>query len=74
MVSMLIVTIALVAGGPQQGPADPMTAKTAQAAPDAVGRAEYLAQRAKTADTADAHWKLGLWCERKGSRPRPDRV
>jgi hypothetical protein len=27
---------------------------------------EYNARRAKVANTADGHWKLGLWCEQKG--------
>ena len=64
MVSMLIVGMAVLTAGPQQG-AEPPPTKTAQAAKPA-DRAEYLSLRAKTADTADAHWKLALWCERKG--------
>src|SRR5439155_11458604 len=28
--------------------------------------AEYNARRARLADTADAHWKLALWCEARG--------
>ncbi|WP_406694312.1 polymorphic toxin-type HINT domain-containing protein [Singulisphaera sp. Ch08] len=28
--------------------------------------AEYNTRRAKLANTADAHWKLALWCEEKG--------
>ena len=63
MVSMLIVSIAVLAASPQQGRSH--RRKTSQPA-DPADRAEYLAMRAKTPDTADAHWKLGLWCERKG--------
>src|SRR4051812_33125288 len=31
--------------------------------------AEYNARRARTAETADAHWKLALWCEEVGLEP-----
>jgi hypothetical protein len=31
--------------------------------------AEYAARRAKLANTADAHWKLALWCEEQGLEP-----
>jgi hypothetical protein len=30
---------------------------------------EYAARRAKMANTADAHWKLALWCESQGLEP-----
>ena len=64
MVSWLIVSMAVVAVSPQQGPAPPP--KKAAPAAQAAGRTQYLALRAKTPDTADAHWKLGLWCENNG--------
>jgi len=31
--------------------------------------AEYNARRARSPHTADAHWKLAIWCEQKGLRP-----
>jgi hypothetical protein len=64
MLSVLIVSVAVMAAGLQQGVERP-TEKASQSAIPA-GRTEYLALRAKTPDTADAHWKLGLWCEKKG--------
>jgi Pretoxin HINT domain len=33
---------------------------------DAAALAEYNARRAEIPDTADSHWKLGLWAEEKG--------
>jgi hypothetical protein len=30
--------------------------------------AEYNSRRERTPETADAHWKLALWCEQKGLR------
>lgn len=64
MVSMLIVSMAVLTASPQQG-AEPSPKKTSKASQPA-DRAEYLALRASTPDTADAHWKLGVWCEKKG--------
>ena len=32
--------------------------------------AEYNGRRERMADTADAHWKLGLWCEQNRPRAR----
>ena len=66
MVSMLIVSFALLAAGQQPGAANDAGKTSLPAVAAAAGRAEYLALRAKTADTADAHWKLALWCERNG--------
>ena len=49
---------------PQQ---DAKHAKAAEAIPAAPAILdEYNAMRAKAPNTADAHWKLGLWCEQKG--------
>jgi hypothetical protein len=31
--------------------------------------AEYNGRRERMPDTADAHWKLGLWCEQNGLQP-----
>ncbi len=33
---------------------------------DPAALADYNAKRLEIADTADAHWKLGLWAEQKG--------
>jgi hypothetical protein len=35
----------------------------------AAALAEYKAQRDRTPLTAEAQWKLALWCERKGLKP-----
>jgi hypothetical protein len=65
MVSLLIVSMALFAPGQQPAAQARPTAAAAQ--PDnAALLAEYNVLSAKAADTADAHWKLGLWCEQKG--------
>ena len=45
--------------------AAPAFARADEAATDAV-RTEYLATRAKTANTANAQWKLASWCEAQG--------
>jgi hypothetical protein len=46
---------------------------TAPAVDDEAARAEALAQyngmREKAADTAEAQWKLALWCEKHGLKP-----
>lgn len=31
---------------------------------------EYASRRARTPDTAEAHWKLALWCEERGLEPQ----
>ena len=64
MVSALIIGMALLVPG--QKPAEP-AARAASPRPDNPALlAEFNAMRAKAADTADGHWKLGLWCEPKG--------
>ena len=61
MISTLIVAASFLAAAPQQ-PAQDDAARAAEV----KALAEYNAQRAKLADTTDAHWRLGLWCEQKG--------
>ncbi len=63
MVCVLILGMALLATEPVQvAPPPRQTPK----APQPALLAEYNAQRDKAPNTADAHWKLGLWCERNG--------
>jgi Hint domain len=64
MVSGLIVSMAVLAAGQPQG-VGRSGAEASQGAALAA-RTEYLALRANTPETADGHWKLGLWCEKKG--------
>ena len=66
MVSMLIVSMAALATCQQQEPGATPPPKNSSHAAQPADRAEYLAQRARTPETAEGHWKLGLWCERKG--------
>jgi hypothetical protein len=35
----------------------------------AAALASYNGRRARMADSADAHWKLALWCEQQGLKP-----
>src|SRR4051812_45920150 len=63
MVFMLLVGTALLAAAPQE---------TAQAPTDPALLAEYNGLKAGTPDTADGHWKLGLWCEQKGLKPEAE--
>ena len=35
----------------------------------AAALAKYNGRRARMADSADAHWKLALWCEQQGLKP-----
>ena len=66
MVCTLIVGMALLAAEPpEQARPAPVPAPIPEAA-DPVARAEYDARRAEAPDTADGHWKLGLWCEQRG--------
>ncbi len=63
----VLICVAFIAAfdePPATNTSDSKVADTSAAS--GTGRAEYLALRAKSADTADAHWKLGQWCERKG--------
>src|ERR1700677_2789227 len=62
MVSGLIVSMAVLAAGQPQG----IGRSGAEASQGAALANEYLALRASTPETADGHWKLGLWCEKKG--------
>jgi hypothetical protein len=63
MAFLLIVGTALLLVDPQ-APA-PTPAAGEPASTDAAALAEYNARRANMPDTADAHWKLALWCEQK---------
>ena len=64
MVLMLIFGIAVLASDPQGAAQIPSGAGSTVA--DAAALAEYNTRRANITNTADAHWKLGLWCEQKG--------
>jgi hypothetical protein len=61
MIFTLLVAASALLASPQQ-PAAGDAAKAAESA----ALAEYNAQRSRAPNTADAHWKLGLWCEQKG--------
>ena len=64
MVGTLILGMALLAPGQQPKAQARPSAATQPGDPALL--AEYNARRAKAADTADAYWKLGIWCEQKG--------
>ena len=64
MVTSLILGMTFLAADPRQQ-AQPQAPETSQR-PEPALLAEYNAQRDQVPDTADAHWKLGLWCEQKG--------
>ncbi len=72
MFPSFIVAIICVASAIEQD------AKAAAARPEIEKRSdgalleEYNARRAKAANTADGHWKLGLWCEQKGLKDQAD--
>jgi hypothetical protein len=61
---LLIIGTALLAVDPQ--PPVPAPAAGDADTSVAVALAEYNARRAGMPDTADAHWRLALWCEQKG--------
>lgn len=67
-----LLTICGQGGAARSGPkprADAPKAKAPAVADDearAAALAEYNALRDKAADTADAQWKLALWCEKHG--------
>jgi hypothetical protein len=56
MIGLMLLASALLAT-PDDPPPSPA---------DAATLAEYNGRRAKVANTAEAHWKLGLWCEEHG--------
>ena len=58
--------LGLVAYRDQWQPPDLVAAKVQADEVLAASLAEYNARRAKTPDTADAHWELALWCEGRG--------
>jgi hypothetical protein len=63
MFAMLIVCGALLTAA-QEPAENPAGTSSDPGTPAAL--AEYNALKQKTPRTADAHWKLGLWCERHG--------
>ncbi|WP_074306860.1 HEAT repeat domain-containing protein [Singulisphaera sp. GP187] len=71
MVFMLLVGTALLATGPQEPVPTPASTSTSSSADPAV-LAEYNTLKAEAPDTADGHWKLGLWCEQKGLKPEAE--
>jgi len=70
MVCILILGMTFLAADPQQQ-AQPPPRETSQG-PDPALLAEYNARRAKAPNTADAHWKLGLWCEQNGLKTQAE--
>jgi hypothetical protein len=62
---LLLGTALLLVDPERPAPAPPPPAGDPDAA-RAAALAEYNARRASMPDTADAHWKLALWCEQKG--------
>ncbi len=68
MINMLVVCVAILTAGQKPPPPEQLANPGSHDREPAksAASAEYLALRAKTADTADAHWKLGLWCEKNG--------
>ncbi len=64
MLPSLILVMICIGGGPEQD-AKPPTAVAGKPLGSGLSD-EYNAMRAKAPNTADGHWKLGLWCEQKG--------
>jgi hypothetical protein len=64
MVSTLILGMALLMPGQQPKTQTRPPASAQPADPRLL--AGYNTRRAKAADTADAYWKLGIWCEQNG--------
>ena len=64
MLPSLIVGMVFAVAFQQQDarPASEPSAKTL----DPALQGQFNAMRAKTPNTADGHWKLGVWCEQKG--------
>ncbi len=70
MVSTFIVAMLLLSGASQ----DDSRASRSGIEKRADGSLldEYNAMRAKGPHTADGHWKVGLWCERKGLKEQAE--
>src|ERR1035438_4405788 len=64
MLPSLILGMILLGALPQQQ-AKPAATATAQRIDPAL-QDEYNAIKAKAPNTADGHWKVGVWCEQKG--------
>jgi Pretoxin HINT domain len=64
MLSSLILGMLFLSGDPRQDskPSRPGVDKRI----DPALQDEFNAMRAKAPNTADGHWKLGVWCEQKG--------
>jgi hypothetical protein len=55
-------------GGGWQSP-EAVSVHVSSDATYAAALAEYNGRRARMADSADAHWKMALWCEQRGLKP-----
>ncbi len=70
MLPSLVILIACLGAFPQQ---EAKSAAAPRAKPiEPALQDEYNAMRAKAPNTADGHWKLGLWCEQKGLKDLAD--
>ena len=70
MISTFIVAMLWLAGASQ----DDSTARRSGIEKPAARASldEYNAMRAKAPNTADGHWKVGLWCEQKGLKEQAE--
>ena len=67
MIATWLLWTLLLAGAPPA--ADAADADPRQDEAKAAALADYNARRDETPNTADAQWKLALWCEQKGLKP-----
>ena len=70
MVSTFIVAMLLLAGDSQDDSKASGSGMEKRA--DGSLLDEYNAMRAKAPDTADGHWKVGLWCEQKALKEQAE--
>lgn len=70
MTLRLLIGVSLLAAGAGEPAATPARPPAQASSPAAL--AEYNRLRAEAPDTADGHWKLGLWCEQKGLKPEAE--
>jgi len=68
MVPTCLLWICCLAVAPPEA-TDPAGADARQAGAEASALADYNARREATPNTAEAQWKLALWCERNGLKP-----
>lgn len=59
---LALLSLAQAAPAPETPP-NPPTIQAAQSTPNPFALAQYNAKRQKTPRTADAQWRLALWCE-----------